>query len=583
MTWAVLFFLASFRSGASRAVLLACVGLLMAMASARADLLPPVVSLSDATPVVSLAGRSQYMIDRGGQLSASDIESRQAGLPFAVRPVGHQVLLAGRDALWIRFSARGSALENHWLLKVDLPGVDRVALFYRDAAGQWVEQQAGDSLPQSAWPQRGLQPLLALSSETGRDVAYFLRIQHDRVPFSGGLSIKTQTFASQQAQRTQFMLGAYFGLAALAIFVALANALVYRDRGFGTYVVYIAAMVLAQAGITGVGGMLFWPDHPGLNNPMTFFMPVFAGAAGVWFVRTVVTPRQFSVLLDRATMGFILALLAVAGYDVVVPSVAGFDLSMNLMALSMALVMLLLVLATARGDRPTRWIAAGFGLLVLGGTFPLARNLGLMSSGFLSEYGLMLGSSLEIPLLFYGLNRRLNEQTESRARARALAVTDPLTGLASRRKLLTQLQMSLARARSGRPFAMMVLELANHASLAREHGSECAEQALVLAAASLKRVVREIDTVARVGDQQFAVLMEGPCSLDEANAMATHALAQGLRETSDLPEGATLRFHVALCALPLVGLDAVATLQTLLQEVELIAPNARKTIRLVRG
>ncbi|NTV86950.1 MAG: diguanylate cyclase, partial [Burkholderiaceae bacterium] len=137
--------------------------------------------------------------------------------------------------------------------------------------------------------------------------------------------------------------------------------------------------------------------------------------------------------------------------------------------------------------------------------------------------------------------------------------------------------------RSGRPFAMMVLELANHASLAREHGSESAERALVLAAASLKRVVREIDTVARVGDQQFAVLMEGPCSLDEANAMATHAVAQGLRETSDLPEGAALRFHVALCVLPLMGLDAAATLQSLLQEVELIAPNARKTIRLVKG
>ena len=160
MTWVGLFFIACCRRGASRAVLLACVGLLMATASARAELLQPVVSLSEATPVVSLAGRSQFMIDRGGRLSASDIESRQAALPFAVRPAGHQVLLAGRDALWIRFSARGSSLENHWLLEVDLPGVDSVALFYRDAAGQWVEQHAGDSLPQSAWPQRGLQPLL---------------------------------------------------------------------------------------------------------------------------------------------------------------------------------------------------------------------------------------------------------------------------------------------------------------------------------------------------------------------------------------------------------------------------------------
>jgi diguanylate cyclase (GGDEF)-like protein len=160
----------------------------------------------------------------------------------------------------------------------------------------------------------------------------------------------------------------------------------------------------------------------------------------------------------------------------------------------------------------------------------VARNFGLIQSGFLSEYGLMLGSAMEMPLLFYGLNRRLNEQTETRARARALAVTDPLTGLTSHRRLLTQLQASINRARNGRPFALMVVELANHAALARELGREGAERALVLAASRLRRVVRDTDTVARVGAQHFAVLMDSPCSLDEANAIATHAVAQGLRE-----------------------------------------------------
>ena len=221
-------------------------------------------------------------------------------------------------------------------------------------------------------------------------------------------------------------------------------------------------------------------------------------------------------------------------------------------------------------------------LIVLGGIFPVARNFGLIQSGFLSEYGLMLGSAMEMPLLFYGLNRRLNEQTETRARARALAVTDPLTGLTSHRRLLTQLQASINRARNGRPFALMVVELANHAALARELGREGAERALVLAASRLRRVVRDTDTVARVGAQHFAVLMDSPCSLDEANAMATHAVAQGLRENEVLPPGASLRFHVALGQLPMVDLDAEATLDMLLAELKAISLDARKTIRVVK-
>ena len=557
-------------------------GFLVCLAGAHAAPPPVAVTLGEPQSSVALANHSEFLVDVGGRLTAADVESRQAELPFALRPDGHKTLLTDGDVLWIRFVARVTDRDARWLLEVDLPGVDDASLYYRNAAGALVVQHAGDSLAQSQWAERGRMPFFSLGPDTSREVTYLVRISHARVPFSGGLFLKTQVVASDQEQRAQFFLGGYFGLAALAVFVALANALVYRDRGFGAYAIYVLAMILGQAGITGVGGMLFWPEMPALNNPMTFFMPLLAGALGVWFVRIVATPQQYSTLLDRLAVSIILGLIAVAGIDAVVPSAIGFELSLYLLALSMGVVLLLLGLAIARGDRHSRWIAAGYALIVLGGMFPVARNFGLIQSGFLSEYGLMLGSAMEMPLLFYGLNRRLNEQTETRARARALAVTDPLTGLTSHRRLLTQLQASINRARNGRPFALMVVELANHAALARELGREGAERALVLAASRLRRVVRGTDTVARVGAQHFAVLMDSPCSLDEANAMATHAVAQGLRENEVLPPGASLRFHVALGQLPMVDLDAETTLDMLLAELKAISLDARKTIRVVK-
>ena len=544
--------------------------------------LPAAVVLGDVSRSVSLADRSQFLVDATGHLTVGDVEARQAQLPFAVRSQGHTLLLTDGDALWIRFVARVNGRDDRWLLQVDLPGVDEATLYYRDTAGALITQRGGDSLPQSAWAERGRMPFFALSPETGREVTYLLRIQHQRVPFSGGLFLVTQAAASEQEQRALFLLGAYFGLAGLAVFIALANALVYRDRGFGSYSVYVLTMVLGQAGLTGIGGMLFWPEMPALNNPATFFLPVLAGALGVWFVRIVAEPRQHSLVLDRLAVAAIMALIALAGFDAVRPSALGFELSMHLLSLSMVLVLVLLGASVARGDRHSRWIAAGFSLVVLGGVFPVARNFGLIESGFLSEYGLMLGSALEMPLLFYGLNRRLNVQTETRARARALAVTDPLTGLTSQRRLLTQLQTLLNRASAARPFALMVVELANHGALARELGREGGDRALVLAASRLRRVVRDVDVVARVGAQHFAVLMPSPCSLDEANAMATHVVAQGLRESEVLSPGTSLRFHVTLGLLPMAELDAVAALDLLLAELKDITAGSRKTIRVVR-
>lgn len=574
-------------TGAPRRVLLRairrwCVGLLLLVATLSGVVAAPVVTLAPEQSVVPLAGASEFVVDRGGRLSPEALESGAEADRFALRPDRHQVLLVDGDVLWIRFSVRGAVRSAPWLLEVDLPGVDAVTLYHRDATGRWVTQHAGDSLPQSEWVVRGRQPFLSLDTGAGEAVTYLLRVQHARVPFSGRLYLKTPSVVVQQEQRAMFLLGGYFGLAALAVLVALANALVYRDRAFGVYAVYVAAMVLGQAGLTGAGGMLIWPEWPGLNAPATFFMPLLAGATGAWFVRIVATPRQYSVLLDRLAVGVILALLAVSGFDMLVPSAVGFDLSMNLLTLSMVLVMLLLGLAVARGDRHSRWIAAGFALILIGGVFPLARNFGLLSSGFLSEYGLMLGSALEMPLLFYGLHRRLTEQTETRARAQALAVTDPLTGLASQRRLLRQLRGALERARPGRPFALLVVELANLPALVRQHGREGADRALVLAATRIKAVARDGDTVARVDEAHFALLVESPCSPDEAGAIATHVIAQGLRESGVLPVGESLRFHVALGILPASGQDAEGVLQSLLHEVRQIAPDARKTIRTAR-
>ena len=133
--------------------------------------------------------------------------------------------------------------------------------------------------------------------------------------------------------------GLLIGLAALAVFVALANALVYRDRGFGAYAIYVLAMILGQAGITGVGGMLFWPEMPALNNPMTFFMPLLAGALGVWFVRIVATPQQYSTLLDRLAVSIILGLIAVAGAKIWVDNKVDFSQNKNLIVAAITLIL----------------------------------------------------------------------------------------------------------------------------------------------------------------------------------------------------------------------------------------------------
>ena len=110
-------------------------------------------------------------------------------------------------------------------------------------------------------------------------------------------------------------------------------------------------------------------------------------------------------------------------------------------------------------------------------------------------------------------------------------------------------------------------------------GREAADRALVVAASLLRRAATDIDLEARVGDHHFALLLESPTTAEHAMNRAQELVARGLRPSTALPGGATVKFHVAVALLPQEQLDARASLRWLLDAVNAMPPEARKVIR----
>ena len=130
---------------------------------AHADGLPA-VQLSNAIPVVSLAGRSQFLIDRGGKLTVQEVARRREKSAAQLRPAGHRVELASGDAMWVRFAAIVPDHRALWRLDVDGRGlpVGRV--------GGRIQSKASSSMISLAFPNLRLtshplnQGILALGS-----------------------------------------------------------------------------------------------------------------------------------------------------------------------------------------------------------------------------------------------------------------------------------------------------------------------------------------------------------------------------------------------------------------------------------
>lgn len=86
---------------------------------------------------------------------------------------------------------------------------------------------------------------------------------------------------------------------------------------------------------------------------------------------------------------------------------------------------------------------------------------------------------------------------------------DELTSLADRDKLYRLIHDALvvASRSEGRGVTVLVIGLNGVPALVRAHGSQAIDQLLLAASRRLRRVIRDDDTVARIGEQDFAVLL----------------------------------------------------------------------------
>jgi len=103
--------------------------------------------------------------------------------------------------------------------------------------------------------------------------------------------------------------------------------------------------------------------------------------------------------------------------------------------------------------------------------------------------------------------RLLFDLDDARRRLEVLTLTDDLTGVANRRKLMEQLELEFSRSRrSGEPFLLLSLDLDDFKGVNDRFGHLAGDQVLRETAKTVQAQVRVIDTFAHVGGDEFVLL-----------------------------------------------------------------------------
>jgi diguanylate cyclase (GGDEF)-like protein len=168
----------------------------------------------------------------------------------------------------------------------------------------------------------------------------------------------------------------------------------------------------------------------------------------------------------------------------------------------------LLAAAAARGRLAAGLSAAAVITATVAADLSGARAAGSTSRAIL----LVLVAAASVAILL-AVRDRLERERDA---LRTSALTDPLTGAANRRALLERIDYEIARhERSRHSFALLMLDLDGFKLLNDRFGHPAGDDLLREVAGALAGAIRDQDTLARVGGDEFCVLAP---ETDEAGA-----------------------------------------------------------------
>ena len=174
---------------------------------------------------------------------------------------------------------------------------------------------------------------------------------------------------------------------------------------------------------------------------------------------------------------------------------------------------------------PTRLAIAFLAVGVLIPATPILYDSDAREPIFIAKYFLTAPIYAGVGLVVVVAKRQL---VASRNHARDQALHDPLTGLPNRRALTDALRQAAVDSRSPRPLALMMVDLDDFKRANTLYGYVGGDRVLCRAADVLRDITRSEDLVARVGGDEFAMLVYGAPAPDLERL--AERIVQGMRD-----------------------------------------------------
>lgn len=503
-----------------------------------------------AAPLALRAGESSYVLpphmrywhDTGASAGATEAFAQVHAGNFVPIPDGNPAFGFQTGAYWFHLTLLNRQQdETRWMLVQEYALSDNLDLYLRYPDGHVEHQASGDHHPFADRFIRYRYPNFRVDLPTNQPVELLLRVESEssmQLP----LRLYTQKALTEVMRDSQFSTGLYYGIVLALFCYNLVLWLMLRDPGYFWYLLHTGAFGLVLFSLNGYGFEYLWPNSAWLADAS---IPISICLA---LVGMQLFARSFLDLHERWPAGNVASLCLVAFFlmlgmaSFVLPYHVATPLASRTVLLGVAWIIIAAIVMLHRGYQPARLFLLAWALFLTGTTAFTLLAFGALPQSFWTQYGVQIGSALELLLLSQALGKRYaslrhenirivqeaNEKLERGMidRTRELRMTmaqlgeanvklrdysqrDPLTGVYNRRHFRDAfVQMLEARKHNGQQVALLLLDLDHFKRINDSHGHPAGDTCLIQAARRIEDVAQQRGgLVARFGGEEFVVVL----------------------------------------------------------------------------
>lgn len=528
---------------------------------------------------VELAPYLTWRHDVGGVDDAADAFRRSAAGEFAPLPGGSTEFGFQSGAFW--FHARLLNLhddEPRWLLVQQYALSDYVDVYIRYPDGRVKHQASGDHRPFDARSIHDRHPNFQFDLPAGQPVELLVRVESQssmQVP----MAMFTPTAFAELARNAQFAIGIYYGILLALFFYNLVLWLMLRDASYFWYLFHLSAFGIVLFTLNGLGFEYLWPNSPWMADKSVPLSICLALIGMQQFARNFLELKQRFPRGNIISLAFIVFFLLLGVASLFLPYRISTPIAARVVLVGVLWIAIAGVVVVRRGYIPARLFMLAWAMFLLGTTMFTLVAFGALPKTFYTEYGVQIGSALEMLLLSVALGNRyaslrkendriiseanvklerkvaqrtqevrhaLVQLEEAHSRLRDSSRRDGLTGLYNRTHFHDAFEKLLAEAQqSHRPLSLLMIDLDHFKAINDRHGHLVGDDCLRFTAQRIGKVLRAHDALlARFGGEEFVVGLPGH-DLHSAVEVAED-LRRSLVESPCIAQGHSIRISASV-------------------------------------